>query len=150
MQFDKLPGVKPEEVAWSGVKDWLKGQTKPVTKAALADYLRANELQVSEVVKIKRYSKLDALVFLGKHFKLVGDDNDGVNAFANALADRLNAAKRRVAGQAVTEVLGTVPGTPPAHAVLEATDARIIEPQPVPVRAEEAQPSQGESRDQLW
>ena len=106
--------------------------------------------QISEVVKIKRYSKLDALVFLGKHFKLVGDDNDGVNAFANALADRLNAAKRRVAGQAVTEVLGTVPGTPPASAVLEATDAQIIEPQPVPVRAEEAQPSQGESRDQLW
>ena len=66
----------------------------------------------TRVVKIKRHNSLDALTFLGKHFKLIGDDNDGVNAFANALADRLNAAKRR----------GVNP-IPPA-----AEDARIIEP----------------------
>ncbi len=71
---------------------------------------------VSNIVKIKRHSSLDALVFLGKHFKLVGDDNDGVNAFANALADRLNAAKRRVAGRAVDD------------ATQDIEDAAIIEP----------------------
>lgn len=71
---------------------------------------------VSDIVKIKRHSSLDALVFLGKHFKLVGDDNDGVNAFANALADRLNAAKRRVAGRAVDD------------ATQDIEDAAIIEP----------------------
>jgi len=44
--------------------------------------------------KIRRYDKVPALGILAKHFKLVNDDGDGVNALASALADRLNAAKR--------------------------------------------------------
>jgi hypothetical protein len=47
------------------------------------------------VTKVKRGDKLGALTVLAKHFKLVSD-NDGVNALAGALADRLNAAKKRV------------------------------------------------------
>lgn len=47
------------------------------------------------VKKVKRGDKLGALTILAKHFKLVSD-NDGVNALAGALADRLNAAKKRV------------------------------------------------------
>jgi phage terminase small subunit len=47
------------------------------------------------VKKVKRGDKLGALTVLAKHFKLVSD-NDGVNALAGALADRLNAAKKRV------------------------------------------------------
>lgn len=47
------------------------------------------------VKKIRRGDKLGALTVLAKHFKLV-NDNDGVNALAGALADRLNAAKKRV------------------------------------------------------
>jgi|GEM_PF-260992 len=44
------PGVKPEEIEWSGVADWLKSQTGPVTREALVDYLRANETVVDETV----------------------------------------------------------------------------------------------------
>jgi hypothetical protein len=47
----KAKGVKQEEVQWSGVGDWLNSQTGPVTKVAIVDYLRANELRVSEVVQ---------------------------------------------------------------------------------------------------
>lgn len=45
--------------------------------------------------KIKRFNKDAALGTLAKHFKLVGDEGDGVNALANALADRLNSARKR-------------------------------------------------------
>jgi phage terminase small subunit len=44
--------------------------------------------------KIRRYDKVPALGILAKHFKLVNDEGDGVNALASALSDRLNAAKR--------------------------------------------------------
>lgn len=48
-----------------------------------------------KVKKVRRGDKLGALTILAKHFKLV-NDSDGVNALAGALADRLNAAKKRV------------------------------------------------------
>lgn len=52
---------------------------------------------VTEVrtAKIKRANKDAALGTLAKHFKLVGDEGDGVNALANALADRLKLARKR-------------------------------------------------------
>jgi phage terminase small subunit len=46
-------------------------------------------------VKVKRYDKNPSLLTLAKHFKLVGDEGDGVNALASALADRLKLARRR-------------------------------------------------------
>lgn len=55
------------------------------------------------VTKVKRGDKLGALTLLAKHFKLVNDD-EGINALAGALADRLNAAKRRVLVQQVDDV----------------------------------------------
>jgi phage terminase small subunit len=62
-------------------------QTKNVGSLKDPDYV--------DVIKIKFASKMDALGLLAKHFKLVSDEGDGVNALASALADRLNAAKRR-------------------------------------------------------
>lgn len=55
------------------------------------------EREVIHVVttKIKRANKDAALSTLAKHFKLVNDEGDGVNALANALADRLKSARRR-------------------------------------------------------
>jgi phage terminase small subunit len=46
--------------------------------------------------KIKKSDKVAALNILAKHFKLVGDDGDGVNALASALSDRLIAARKRI------------------------------------------------------
>lgn len=46
-------------------------------------------------VKVKRFAKDASLGLLAKHFKLVGDEGDGVNALASALADRLKAARTR-------------------------------------------------------
>lgn len=46
----KGKGVKAEEIKWSGVEGWLKEQRGSVTREALVDYLRANELHVEEVL----------------------------------------------------------------------------------------------------
>lgn len=48
-QIMKTPGVKPEEVKWMGLDDWLKGQ-KTVTRDQIADFVRANNLDVQEVM----------------------------------------------------------------------------------------------------
>lgn len=47
------------------------------------------------VKKVRTVDKMASLNVLAKHFKLVGDEGDGVNAFASALADRLRNARRR-------------------------------------------------------
>lgn len=48
------PGVKPEEMEWLGLENWLKEQKGPVTKQAIADYVRANQIEVREVEKAER------------------------------------------------------------------------------------------------
>lgn len=55
--------------------------------------------------KIRRYDKVPALGILAKHFKLVNDDGDGVNALASVLADRLNAAKRSLPPAPIAQIL---------------------------------------------
>jgi hypothetical protein len=45
------PGVKAEEVEWTGVGEWLEAQDGPVTREALAAFLAGNGVQVEEVVR---------------------------------------------------------------------------------------------------
>lgn len=56
-----------------------------------------DEVIITQVrtAKVKRFNKDAALGTLAKHFKLVGDEGDGVNALASALADRLKTARKR-------------------------------------------------------
>ena len=63
------------------------------------------------VMQYKFAPKMEALGLLAKHFKIVGDVDEATNNLADALAARLNAAKRRT-------------GAPPAE---EVEDAKIIE-----------------------
>ena len=46
-QITKAAGVKPEEVKWMNLAEWLRGQ-KTVTKEQIADYVRANQIEVKE------------------------------------------------------------------------------------------------------
>lgn len=82
---------------------------------------RGDSATTYKVKKVRRGDKLGALTILAKHFKLV-NDNDGVNALAGALADRLNAAKKRI--------------TP----LEDPEDARIIQPVAIPSQEHELQP----------
>jgi hypothetical protein len=47
-QIEKTPGVKKEELLWTGLDDFLKGR-KSVTKAEVQDYLNSNRVEVKEV-----------------------------------------------------------------------------------------------------
>ena len=47
----KKQGVKQEEIEWLGLEEWIKEQGKSVTKDAIADFVRANQIQVQEVEK---------------------------------------------------------------------------------------------------
>lgn len=44
-------GVKPEEIEWSGVRDWLAAQGKQVTKAEVVEFLKQGGVKVEEVQK---------------------------------------------------------------------------------------------------
>ena len=58
-----------------------------------------DEVLVETVVhKVKRYDKTAPLTVLAKHFKIVGDEGEGLNAVASALADRLKTARKRQKG----------------------------------------------------
>lgn len=47
-QIEKTPGVKPEEIKWTGLDDFLKSK-KTVTKQEVSEYLATNRVEVKEV-----------------------------------------------------------------------------------------------------
>lgn len=54
------PGVKPEELEWTGLKSFLEeNKGKPVTKAQIEEHLAANKIEVKEVVKGDAPAKYD-------------------------------------------------------------------------------------------
>ena len=52
-------GVKPDEIEWSGVNDWLDLQEGKVPKQAIVDFLDANGVQVEEVTLGESKSGVD-------------------------------------------------------------------------------------------
>ncbi|MCC6775623.1 MAG: strawberry notch family protein [Hyphomicrobiales bacterium] len=44
------PGVKAEEMDWLGLPEWLKEQKGAITKEQVVDFVRANQIEVREVV----------------------------------------------------------------------------------------------------
>jgi hypothetical protein len=49
-----VPGVKPEELKWLGLEDWLREQKGTVTKEQIADYVRVNQIEVTETDPTRR------------------------------------------------------------------------------------------------
>jgi hypothetical protein len=45
------PGVKQEELQWTGLEDWLKQQKGPVTKDQVQDYIKNNQIELQTVQK---------------------------------------------------------------------------------------------------
>lgn len=89
---------------------------------------RGDEAVPVTVRKIRFYDKVAPLTLLAKHFKLVGEEGDGVNALASALADRLRSARRRRHVE-------------PQDDVVDAEDLADRPLQPEPLQAIEAVPA---------
>lgn len=52
--IENTPGLRKEELEWSGVNDWLDKQpTRPITKQELSDFVKSREVQLDEVVRGK-------------------------------------------------------------------------------------------------
>jgi phage terminase small subunit len=116
--------------------------------------------------KIRQSDKMAALALLARHFKIVGEEGDGMNALANALADRLKSARRREHTAGPTEdatYTATAPGqrleyglpTDPSNAE-DVSTPRLIVPErdsnalhstlPVPTQARQG----ARDEDRLW
>lgn len=97
--------------------------------------------------KIRLHDKMAALSILARHFKLVGEETEGVNALANALADRLKAARRRVDNVEDVEIIEPA-GLPAPNA--GETDV-LVGPQQTQQPQAVAQAVEGERDDErLW
>ena len=81
-------------------------------KVELVGEGRGQDRVLTVVKDIKLGDKMAALTILARHFKIVGEEGDGVNALANALADRLKQARHR-------DYANT-------------SDARIVDPEALP------------------
>lgn len=55
------PGVKPDEMQYTGLDSWLREQKGPVTKQQVQDFVRDNKVEVQDVVKGGKPKKLDDL-----------------------------------------------------------------------------------------
>ena len=49
--IQKAPGIKREELEWTGLLEWLGEQTGSVTREQVAGFVRANQIQVRDVTK---------------------------------------------------------------------------------------------------
>lgn len=49
-QLKNTPGVKPEELQWTGLEDYLKGQKGKLTKEDLQNYLDQNRVEVKDAL----------------------------------------------------------------------------------------------------
>ena len=104
-------GVKPEEIEWSGVRDWLDLQKGTVTKEDLLNYLKQGGVKVEEVVLSKstpqedetdfdtgRYDEFDGTKY-GK-YTLPGGENyrEVLLTLPDKNADRLHQLDIKLAG----------------------------------------------------
>lgn len=106
-------GVKSDEIAWSGVDDWLAGQQGSITKDAVVEQLRANEVQVEEVekggiAKTKKQILKTLAEWEGLAARRIPDDEDSeLFAFWDATGHYARETQRNVRdGEDVTEAYG--------------------------------------------
>lgn len=64
-------------------------------KVEIAGRGKGEDRTTIAVLDIKLADKMAALTILAKHFKVIGDEADGVNALANILSARLESARAR-------------------------------------------------------
>jgi hypothetical protein len=85
-------GVKPEEIEWSGVKDWLDLQKGTVTKEELLNYLKQGGVQVEETVLGNKAGFTQEMQERLDELEANGDRTDAEDAERQRLISAENAA----------------------------------------------------------
>lgn len=123
--FDEEGGLLPVSQFDADTAGAIKGlkvkeefETETSTDELTGEPVRKRIRVVTTEVKFN--DRVPALGILAKHFKLVNDEGDGLNALANVLSDRLQSARKR---RMVSVIDSTANPTPQG-----VEDARIIEP----------------------
>ena len=75
----KQPGVKQEELQWTGVEDWLAGQKGKVNRDDVARYLDEHKVEVKDVTKSGRDINDDSGAMLDEALAEVRRDHPGIN-----------------------------------------------------------------------
>ena len=77
--IDNPRNVKPEEVKWSGIRQWLQGKGKEkVTKAEVVEFLQGNKLKISEMTMGSSSKAQDAIAD-DAYFNLIDEKNNVIN-----------------------------------------------------------------------
>lgn len=84
----KQKGVKPEEVEWSGINDWLELQTGKVSRQAVLDYVNANGVKVEETQLGGEVSKEELRKLAGAAIRKTLDAGGALDADAEDALDR--------------------------------------------------------------
>ena len=144
--FDEDGALRPVNTLDDDIAGAIKGvkvkeefETQTSTEV---DLVTGEERAVKKRIRVvttevRMNDRVPALTVLAKHFKLVNDEGDGLNALASALSDRLKAARRE---RRVVVVDSTTPGHTEAPQEIE--DARIVE---TDLRPQPADPSVSEA-----
>jgi hypothetical protein len=84
------PGVKPEELQWTGLADFLNANKgKPVTKAQIEEHLASNKVELKEVNKGGEATKEQAFALAKEHgWKSWGDIDPATQAKYMEIASR--------------------------------------------------------------
>lgn len=111
-----LGGVKRDEIDWSGVEPWLREQKGTVTRAAVLEHLRENEVNVQEVEKTERAVSMKTLDEVSEsHFgrpynELDVDDRSVINEAANDIGGETKFSSYKLpGGENYRELLLTLP-----------------------------------------
>jgi RNA recognition motif-containing protein len=86
-QITNTPGVKQQEIKWSGLDDFLKGK-KSVTKEEVKTYLEQNSLDVSEVQRPRKNTPAEDEQELFLESKM-NELDDAIEKFTKASPDAL-------------------------------------------------------------
>jgi len=113
--WSKKGEFKKDELAWSGLTDWLNRQGDKVTKQQVLDYLEENNLQIEEVEKgIKTTKELDDLYFKRGLAILHNQETPELDKKITALEIKLQStkyeSKQLPGGKDYRELLITMPG----------------------------------------
>jgi hypothetical protein len=82
-------GVKPDEIEWTGINEWLDLQTGSVTKEQVLDYLNANGVQVEETMLESSSMTKPMIDKLKEKYGIEADFEYGEYSFTNEDGDDL-------------------------------------------------------------